>query len=169
MKRYKCLLRILHFLPFQFCTSDIQMLEFHWQSLDRKGGNEDWIYPSISGKEQVSTWCSSSCFSCVMISIHSICIQCTSQIHRIMRVGRDFWRPPSPTPLLKKIPNRMLHRKASRWAMNISWKGNSSNSMGSLFQCSVTRSKVLPCAWMNFLCSSFCSCSIAPVDLTPTF
>lgn len=144
------------------------MLEFHWQSLDRNVGQEDWIYPSILGKEQISTWCSSRCCSCVRIGIHGICIQCTSQIHRIIEVGRDFSRSSSPTSLLKKIPDRILHRKASRWAINIPWWGYSTNSMGSLFQCSVTHSKVLPCVCMNFLCSSFCPCSIAPIDLTPT-
>jgi len=42
-----------------------------------------------------------------------------------------------PKPLLKQVPYRRLHRKASRQVMNVSRKGNPTTLLSSLFQCSV--------------------------------
>lgn len=53
-------------------------------------------------------------------------------------VGRDFWRSSSPTPPLKQVPYSILHRKVSRWVLNMSREGNSTISLLSLFQSSVT-------------------------------
>ena len=44
----------------------------------------------------------------------------------------------SPTPLLKQVPYVRLHNKASRQDSNIS-RGDSTTSLGNLFQCSVIR------------------------------
>lgn len=64
-------------------------------------------------------------------------------------------------PLLKLVPCSKLHRKASRWILNIFKEGNSTTSLGSLFQCSVTL-KVKKLSFMfvwNFLCYSLCPLS----------
>ena len=59
---------------------------------------------------------------------------------RTVGVGRDLWRS-SPTPLLKQVPCSRLQRKVSRWVLSIS-RGDSTTSLGSLFQCSVTFSSM---------------------------
>lgn len=83
----------------------------------------------------------------------------TSQSHRIVGSGRELWKSQSPTHLLKQLPYSGLHRKASWQVLNFSRKGNSTISLGSLFQCSVTiKIKKFFLAFMwNFLCSSLCS------------
>lgn len=55
--------------------------------------------------------------------------------HRILRVGRDLWRKPNSSA--KAVPCSRLHWKVFRWALNNSRAGNSTTSLGSLFQCSV--------------------------------
>jgi len=54
-------------------------------------------------------------------------------------------------PLLKQVPYSRLHRKVSRGVLNIS-RGDSTTSLGSLFQCSVTVKFFLVLVW-NFPCS----------------
>jgi len=60
---------------------------------------------------------------------------------------------PSPA---KQAPNSRLHREMSRRVLNISKEGQSANSLGSLFQCSVnlTLKKFLHRLVRTFLCSS---------------
>ena len=60
---------------------------------------------------------------------------------RIVGVGRDLKRSLSPTPLLKPVPYNRSHRSASRRVLNISTEGDSTSSLGNLFQCSVTLTK----------------------------
>lgn len=80
-----------------------------------------------------------------------------SGLHIIIRVGRELWRFPSPTSPLKHAPYSMLHRKASRWDLNISI--DSTASLGTLFQCCLcsrvtlkVNKFILMFQW-NFLCS----------------
>jgi len=60
------------------------------------------------------------------------------QYHRIAGVGRDFRRSSLLNVLLKQVPYSGLHRKVSRRVLNVSIEGDSTASLGSLFQCSVT-------------------------------
>jgi len=74
-------------------------------------------------------------------------------------VGRDLCGSSSPTPLLKQGHlDPRLHRTLSRWVLNISREGDSTSSLGSLGQGSVTlRGKkfFFMFSW-NFLCFSLC-------------
>lgn len=56
----------------------------------------------------------------------------------------------------KAVPCSWLHRKASWWDLNVSWEGDSTAAMGSLFQCSVALKEVFPTFARNLLCSSLC-------------
>jgi len=70
-------------------------------------------------------------------------------------VGKNLWRSLS---LIKQVPYSRLHRKTSRWVLNISREGDSSTSLGSLFQGSVTftvKKFFLMLKW-NFIYSSLC-------------
>jgi len=53
-------------------------------------------------------------------------------------VGRDLCGSPSPTPCQSRVTQSRLHRTASRQVLNISRKGDSTTSLGSLGQGSVT-------------------------------
>jgi len=57
--------------------------------------------------------------------------------HRIVGAGRNLWRSLVSTFLLKQVPQSRLHRKASG-GLNISREGDSTTSLGSLSQGSVT-------------------------------
>ena len=73
-------------------------------------------------------------------------------------VGRDLCGSPSPTPCPSTDTQSRLHSTASRRVLNISREGDSTASLGSLFQVSITlRGKkfFLMFSW-NFLCSSLC-------------
>jgi len=61
-----------------------------------------------------------------------------SQNHRMVRVGSDLCGSPSPTPCRSRVTPSRLHRTVSRQVLNISREGDSTTSLGSLFQCSVT-------------------------------
>ena len=61
-----------------------------------------------------------------------------SQNHRIVGVGRDLCGSPSPTPCRSRVTHSRLHRTLSRWVLNISREGDSTASLGSLGQGSVT-------------------------------
>ena len=95
--------------------------------------------------------------------IHSLvswspCVQINkvSQNHRIVGVGTDLKRSLSQTPLLKQVPYNRSHRQASRQALNISIDGDSTFSLGNLFQHSITLIIKKFCTLVrNFLCSSF--------------
>jgi len=81
-----------------------------------------------------------------------------SQNHGMVRVGRDLCGSSSPTSLPKQGHYSRLHRTLSRWVLNISREGDSTTSLGSLFQGSITlRGKLffLMFSW-NFLCFSLC-------------
>jgi len=73
----------------------------------------------------------------------STCSIHNSLNHRTVGVGKDLWKPFSSNPLLKQIPYSRLHRKATRSILNI-YGGDSINSLGRFFQCSVTLQEVLP-------------------------
>ena len=62
------------------------------------------------------------------------------------------------SPCQSRVTYSRLHRILSRWVLNVSREGDSTTSLGSLFQCSVTlRGKkfFLMFSW-NFLCFSLC-------------
>jgi len=64
----------------------------------------------------------------------------------------------SPTPCRSRVTYSRPQRTLSRWVLNISREGDSTTSLGSLFQCSVIlRGKkfFLLFRW-NFLCFSLC-------------
>ena len=52
--------------------------------------------------------------------------------------GRDLCGSPSPTPHRSRVTYSRLHRTLSRWVLNISREGDSTTSLGSLVQGSVT-------------------------------
>jgi len=87
-----------------------------------------------------------------------------SDNHRMVGVGRDLWGSPSPTPCPSRVTQSRLHRTLSRRVLNISREGDSTDSLGSLGQGSVTlRGKkfFLGCSW-SFLCSSLCPLPLVP-------
>ena len=61
-----------------------------------------------------------------------------SQNHRIVGVGRDLCGSPSPTPCPSRVTQSRLHSTTLRWVLNISREGDSTTSLGSLGQGSVT-------------------------------
>ena len=61
-----------------------------------------------------------------------------SQNHRMFGVGRDLCGSPSPTPCPSRVTQSRLHSTASRRGWNISREGDSTTSLGSLGQGSVT-------------------------------
>ena len=63
----------------------------------------------------------------------------------------------SPTPLPKQLLCNRSHRQASRQVLNISIGGDSTTSLGNLFQCSITLTvkKFYHVLVWNFLCSGF--------------
>jgi len=76
----------------------------------------------------------------------------------MVRVGRALCGSPSPTPCPSRVTQRRLHRTASRRGLNIPREGDSTTSLGSLDQGSVTlRGKkfFLIFSW-SFLCFSLC-------------
>jgi len=73
-------------------------------------------------------------------------------------VGRDLCGSPSPTPCPSRVTQSRLHSTTARWVWNISREGDSTASLGSLGQGSVTlRGKkfYLIFSW-NFLGFSLC-------------
>ena len=83
------------------------------------------------------------------------------QFHRIIESQNcGDWKGPQETikanPLLKQVPCSRSHRKASRQVLNISIKGDSTSSLGNLFQCSIILTVKRFCMFVwNILCSSF--------------
>ena len=76
----------------------------------------------------------------------------------MVRVGRDLCGSSRPTPCPSRVTQSRLHSTASRRGWNISREGDSTTSLGSLDQGSVTlRGKkfFLIFSW-NFLCFSLC-------------
>jgi len=61
-----------------------------------------------------------------------------SQNHRMFGVGRALCGSSSPTPCRSRVIYSRLHKTLSRRVLNISREGDSTTSLGSLFQCSVT-------------------------------
>ena len=61
-----------------------------------------------------------------------------SQNHRMLGVGRDLCGSPSPTPCPSRVTQSRMHRTLSRRVWNISREGDSTASLGSLGQGSVT-------------------------------
>jgi len=78
------------------------------------------------------------------------------QNHRMVGVGRDLCRSPSPTPCQSRVTYSRLHRTLSRRVWNISREGDSTTSLGSLCQGSVTLrgKKFFLMFRCNFLCFS---------------
>ena len=80
------------------------------------------------------------------------------QNHRTFGVRRDLCGSSSPTLCRSRVTYSRMHRTLSRRVLNISRERDSTASLGSLFQCSVTlRGKkfFLMFSW-NFLCFSLC-------------
>ena len=82
----------------------------------------------------------------------------SSQNHRLVGFGRDLCGSSSPTPCRSRVTYSRLHRTLSRWILNISREGDSTTSLSSLFQCSVTLrgKKFFLMFRRNFLCFSLC-------------
>ena len=81
-----------------------------------------------------------------------------ARYHRMVGVGRDLCGSPSPTPCRSRVTQSRLHRTASRQVLNICREGDSTTSLGSLGQGSITlRGKkfFLMFSW-SFLCFSLC-------------
>lgn len=57
---------------------------------------------------------------------------------RITWVGRDLWRSPGPTSMLKQCLSSRLPRIVSRQVLHICGEGDSTITLGNLFQSSVT-------------------------------
>ena len=81
-----------------------------------------------------------------------------SQNHRMLGVGRDLCGSPSPTPCRSRVTQSRPQRTLSRWVLNISREGDSTASLGSLGQGSVTLrgKKFFLIFRRNFLCLSLC-------------
>jgi len=62
----------------------------------------------------------------------------SAQNHRMVGVGRDLCGSPSPTHCPSRVTQSRLHRTMSRRVLNISREGDSTASLGSLCQGSVT-------------------------------
>ena len=56
----------------------------------------------------------------------------------MVRVGRALWGSPSPPPCRSRVTQSRMPRTTSRRGLNISREGDSTASLGSLFQGSVT-------------------------------
>jgi len=69
-------------------------------------------------------------------------LQCQENSNTVLSKPHDgmIWdlEIPQSNPPLEQVPYSRLHRKASSWVLNISREGDSTSSLGSLFQCSVT-------------------------------
>jgi len=81
-----------------------------------------------------------------------------TQNHRMFGVGRDLWGSPSPTPCQSRVTYSRLHRTLFRRGLSISREGDSTTSLGSLGQGSVTlrvKKFFLLFSW-SFLCFSLC-------------
>jgi len=78
--------------------------------------------------------------------------------HRMLGVRRDLCGSSSPTPCRSRVTYRRLHRALSRQVLNISREGDSTTSLGSQFQCSVTLrvKKLFLMFRRNFMCFSLC-------------
>jgi len=78
--------------------------------------------------------------------------------HRMVGVGNDLWGSPSPTPYRSRVTQSRLHRTLSRRVLNISREGDSTATLGSLGQCSITLrgKKFFLMFRRNFLCFGLC-------------
>ena len=89
-----------------------------------------------------------------------------SQNPSMAGVGRNLCGSSSPTPCQSRVTYSKLHRSLSRRVLNISREGDSTASLGSLGQGSVTlRGKkfFLGFSW-SFLCSSLCPNSVVRIS-----
>ena len=99
----------------------------------------------------------SCCFSSTACSCHRRLIT-ESLNDSMVGVGRDLCGSPSPTPCWSRVTQSRLHRTLSRRVWNISREGDSTTSLGRLFQSSVTLrgKKFFLMFRRNFLCFSLC-------------
>jgi len=100
-------------------------------------GQGAWSLPAPSSP------LSSSIPPTVMVSRTALEGRVRVLLHRITESqkgggGRDICGSPSPTPCQSRVTQSRLHRTLSRRGWNISREGDSTTSLGSLFQCSVT-------------------------------
>ena len=81
-----------------------------------------------------------------------------TQNDRMVGVGRDLCGSSSPTPCRSRVTQSRLHRTLSRRVLSISREGDSTTSLGSLRQGSVTLrvKKFFLMFRRNFLCFSSC-------------
>ena len=77
-------------------------------------------------------------FCAAAVGIQRFCFICQPGYHRLVGVGRDLCGSPSPTPCPSRVTQSRLHSTASRRGLNISREGDSTASLGSLGQGSVT-------------------------------
>lgn len=118
-----------------FCN---QKVFFFWSLIlllfnnkHRKWQYTKWkSYGSMQIKNVLLYWCPTEIESCAFTSL--------SQKHWIVGARMDLWKSLSPTPPFKTGCLQQVHRKASRQVWSISRKLDSTDSLGSLLQCSVT-------------------------------
>jgi len=80
-----------------------------------------------------------------------------SQNHRMLGVRRDLCGSPSPTPCPSRVTQSRLHSTLSRRVWNISREGDSTTSLGNLFQGSIIlKGKFFLIFRWNFPCFSLC-------------
>ena len=85
-------------------------------------------------------------------SAGQVCCEELSQNHEVAEVGTDLWRSSGPIPCSSRVSYSRLPRTMTSRISNISKDGDSTTSLGNLFQCSValTVTKVFSCAQVSF-------------------
>lgn len=76
--------------------------------------------------------------SCQLLPVLYSCIKPSllnsSQNHRMVGIGKDLWRSPSPMFLLKQLTESRLSRIVSMWVLNVSREEESTTSLNSLLK-----------------------------------
>jgi len=102
--------------------------------------------------------------------LHTLCFpveepwEKSSQNHRMVEVGRDLCGSPSPAPCQSRVTQSRLHSTASRRVLSISREGDSTASLASLGQGSITlrvKKFFLMFRW-NSPCFSLCPLPLVP-------
>jgi len=79
--------------------------------------------------------------------------------------GRALWGSPSPTPFQSRVTQSRLHKTASRRGWNISREGDSTASLGSLGQGSITLRGKKFFLMLSSLCSLLLSAHFTTIGL----
>lgn len=73
-----------------------------------------------------------------LVLAHVCLICCPDSYHRMAVIGKDLWRWAGPAPCSSKATRCWLPRSMPRQLLNDSEDGDSTASLGTLLQCSVT-------------------------------